>query len=111
MTPGEQTRDFIYINDVVNAFYIVLNSCFKLSSFQEFEIGSGKSYSIKEFANIIKTITKSKTDLKFGSLTYRKGEIMESQISNLDIRSLGWKPKYSLKKGLENYILSEKADV
>lgn len=111
MTPGEQTRDFIYINDVVNSFYIVLNSCFKLSSFQEFEIGSGKSYSIKEFANIIKTITKSKTDLKFGSLPYRKGEIMESQISNLDIHSLGWRPKYSLKKGLENYILKEKGNV
>ena len=111
MTPGEQTRDFIYINDVVNAFYIVLNSCFKLSSFQEFEIGSGKSYSIKQFANIIKTITKSKTDLKFGSLPYRKGEIMVSKISNMDIHNLGWKPKYSLKKGLENYILSKKNDV
>lgn len=108
MTQGEQIRDFIYINDVVDAYHIVLNSCLKLNSFQEFEIGTGKSYSIKEFSNIIRTITKSITDLKFGALNYRQGEIMETKITNFDIYNLGWKPKYSLKQGLENYILKEK---
>jgi nucleoside-diphosphate-sugar epimerase len=108
MTLGEQTRDFVYIHDVVDAFYIVLNSSSRLSAFQEFDIGLGKSYSIKEFVTTIKSITNSKTDLRFGSLPYRLGEIMESKASNRDILNLGWKPKYSLRKGLENYIFSEK---
>tara|TARA_B110000259_G_scaffold131916_1_gene148817 strand:+ start:4578 stop:5450 length:873 start_codon:yes stop_codon:yes gene_type:complete len=105
MTSGEQTRDFIYIKDVVSAYNSVLCSFKQLKKYQEFEIGSGQSYSIKNTTKLIKKITQSKTVLKFGELPYREGEIMVSMVSNFDLKKLGWKPNFSLKNGLKDYIL------
>jgi nucleoside-diphosphate-sugar epimerase len=105
MTPGEQTRDFIYVKDVVSAFDIVLNSVEKLKEYQEFEIGSGKSYTIKKLAELIKEITGSNTDLRFGALSYRDGEIMASQVNNFDLTNkYNWNPIYSLRKGFKTYL-------
>ena len=53
---GHQTRDFIYINDVVNAFYIVLNSCFKLlirAPTIEKLVKSDNKVRLKLFPNVI----------------------------------------------------------
>ena len=79
MTEGNQTRDFIYIKDVVSAYRKVLKSIDRLTNFQEFQVGTGNSVSVKELAKLIKEIVKSKTDLKFGAIPYREGEIMESK--------------------------------
>lgn len=48
LTEGLQTRDFVYVKDVVSAFKFILQIFDTLSSFQEFEIGSGTSHSIKK---------------------------------------------------------------
>jgi len=106
MTPGNQTRDFIYIEDVVDAFQHVINLLENLDQFQEFELGTGISYSIKEFALLVKDITNSKTNLNFGSIPYRKGEIMVSKIENFTLKNLGWKPSFTLREALTKYISS-----
>jgi nucleoside-diphosphate-sugar epimerase len=106
MTPGDQRRDFIYINDVVSAFEIVLKNELKLTNYQEFQIGSGKSFSIKHLAELIKKISNSKTELKFGAISYRQGEIMESVCKNIELIELGWVAKFSLKEGLSRIIKS-----
>ena len=66
LTPGNQTRDFIYVKDVVFAFEHVINFFIDLKGYQEFEIGTGKSYTIKDFVTAIKEVTNSKTVLNFG---------------------------------------------
>lgn len=106
MTPGDQTRDFIYIEDVVDAFEYVVNLLENLDQFQEFELGTGISYSIKEFAILAKEITNSKTNLNFGTIPYRKGEIMVSELESFSLKNLGWEPSYSLRDGLRKYISS-----
>ena len=104
LTPGEQTRDFIYVKDVVSAFQFVIENYNDLNSFQEFDIGTGKSHSIKEIVLLIKTITKSSTVLNFGSLQYREGEIMTSKVADLKLREMGWKARFKLRDGIENCI-------
>lgn len=104
LTQGEQTRDFIYVNDVVTAFEQVLKNFDILEHFQEFEVGTGKSNTIKELVTLIKEISGSTTELKFGALPYREGEIMESSVMNFKLHEIGWTPVYSLKKGIENCI-------
>lgn len=93
MTPGMQTRDFIYINDVVSAFEVVLNNEDRLTNYQEYEVGTGESFSIKHIAELIKKQTNSKTKLNFGSIPYREGEIMESVSNNNGLLKLGWSVK------------------
>ena len=104
LTPGNQTRDFIYVKDVVFAFEHVINFFIDLQWYQEFEIGTGKSYTIKDFANAVKEVTNSKTVLNFGGLPYREGEIMESEVESFKLKDIGWKPKFNLKESLRCYI-------
>lgn len=104
LTAGEQTRDFIYVKDVVSAFQFIIENYNTLGSFQEFDIGSGISHTIKEVVLLIKTISKSSTNLKFGSLEYRKGEIMDSRVTNLNLFEMGWKVRFNFRDGIRNCI-------
>ena len=104
MTPGMQTRDFIYVDDVVSAFETVLKNEIKLTNYQEYEVGSGKSFSIKYLAELTKKISNSKTELNFGAMTYREGEIMKSECNNEKLIELGWISKFSLSKALSKII-------
>jgi CDP-paratose synthetase len=105
MTSGIQTRDFVYIKDVVTAFDVVLKSWDNLLNYEDFEIGSGISHSVKYLAEIIKKITNSNSELNFGAIAQRKGEIMESHVEKFNLQKYGWMPKFSLEKGLKDYLL------
>ncbi|WP_339627066.1 NAD-dependent epimerase/dehydratase family protein [uncultured Winogradskyella sp.] len=104
LSPGTQTRDFIYIKDVVTSFECILNSFSVLKEYQEFEVGTGVSYTVKELALLIKEITNSKTQLNFGGIPFRKGEIMESESNIFSLKDLGWEPSFNLQSALKNCI-------
>lgn len=104
MTPGEQTRDFIYVKDVVSAYSCVLNSSNNLKNYQEFEVGTGISTSIRDLVLLIKEITNSKSNLNLGKVPYREGEIMESKSNISSLQNLGWSANYTLLSGLKNLI-------
>jgi len=108
LTPGKQKRDFIYVNDVVDAYKILLNECLDRSlGFSEYEVGSGKTISIQDFVQTVKMLTNSKTKPIFGARPYRKNEIMYSEADTRKLLNLGWKPKYTLKEGLTEMIEME----
>lgn len=108
LTKGEQTRDFVYYTDVVDAFLLIINSKDKFNqSYFNIEIASGERITIKKLVETIKKLTQSTTNLNFGALPYRENEFMESKANNLHLRSLGWIPKVSLVEGLKESILKE----
>lgn len=105
LTPGEQTRDFIYIDDVVNAYNIVLkNHNLIAEQFKEFQVGTNESTTIKELLIILKKLTKSKTELNFGAIQYRTDEILLSRANNSDLFSFGYRIQSSLNDGLKKII-------
>ncbi len=80
LTPGEQKKDFVYVADVAEAYRLILDKATELpAGYSEFEVGSGKAVSIRQFVEAIHRLTKSQAKLKFGALDYRDGEIMFSQ--------------------------------
>ena len=94
-------RDFIFISDVVDAFKILINN---LNGFNIYNIGSGKSYSISEVCKITeKLINKKIIILKDSTLT-REFDPKNIVSDNSKLKKLGWKPKISLKKGLEKTL-------
>ena len=102
LTFGEQKRDFIYIDDVVSAYLIILEKIKGFSNFfNEFDVGSGTTISIREFVEKIHQITDSKTHLAFGSIPYRTGEVMSSNANVEPLIELGWSCKTNLDKGLK----------
>ena len=110
LTEGRQKRNFIYIDDVVDAFIKVLRNLDNLNfGVYNYEIATDKSFEIRQVVELIKKISgDTVTRLNFGVIQYRKNEIMDSKADTKAIRSLGWQPKYSLVQGLTKTINIEK---
>lgn len=103
LTSGKQTRDFIYLDDASNAISkIVSNIELLKDDFFEIEIGSGIETSVEDFVKSAKNIIGSKSILKFGALPLRKNEIMRSKANVGILKSFGWRPSYSLEKGISS---------
>lgn len=106
LTEGLQKRDFIYIDDVVEAFMVLLRNMHALDkSFHHFEVGSNNPISIKEFVTLTKELCKNnQSKLNFGAIPYRKNEIMLSSADTSLLESLGWAPRVNLIEGLKKTI-------
>ena len=95
---GNQLRDFIYVNDVVDA--IIKSLVNKDAKGQIINIGSGKPQKIKSIIEQIKKITKGGYP-EYGKIKFRKDEILKLYPSiNKISRILGWKPKINFNQGL-----------
>ena len=105
MTPGEQMRDYIYIDDLIDAY--ILAAVVPLENKMEIiNIGSGKGIAMKDFALMIsKQIDVSNNLLQFGAVPYRLDEMMYL-VANIDKAKslLRWEPKVTIEKGLEHTI-------
>jgi nucleoside-diphosphate-sugar epimerase len=112
LTKGEQTRDFIYIDDVVSAYIALSENLGEVDDFFiEIELGSGKSVSIRQFVEMAHQISQSKTKLNFGAIPYREGEVMCSQANIAWLISMGWHCRYDLETGLNKMIGIERAKI
>ena len=112
LTRGEQLRDFIYIDDVVSAFNLVVCKSIFLPSYNNFDVGSGKLVSIYTMLNVFRETYRKfdnnlTTSLHFGSMSYNSNEMMSVICNNSKLIELGWKPKYSLEEGLKEVIRHE----
>lgn len=109
LTPGAQKRDFIYIDDVADAFVKVITCNSDSVGFYNYEVGSNINTSIRDFVEVARRLAgNNKTKLNFGGIPYRDNEVMESSVDTMAIRQLGWKPKIALEDGLRQTISFEK---
>jgi len=99
---GLQTRDFIFIDDVVCANEIVMRN----GDGEIFNVGSGESISINDLAEIIIEITNSNSKIIHDEP--RKGEVRHSCSDISKFRKIGFSPQFTLKKGLTKLISSFK---
>ena len=101
LTSGEQKRDFIYYEDIIDAFELLINKSEKITeSYKQFEVGTGKLHSIKEVLLKLKELSGSSSVLNFGAIPFRTNELMVSNTDVSELLKLGWKPKYNIDKGL-----------
>jgi nucleoside-diphosphate-sugar epimerase len=105
LTPGEQRKDFLHVQDFLAAVRILLAQAERLpDGFVSLDCGSGRAVSIREFAETVHRLTGSRAVLRFGALPYRENEIMFSQADPSALRALGWEPRVSLEKGILNIL-------
>lgn len=100
---GEQTRDFIYVGDVVTACCKALYMGYN----QTLNISTGRAVSINQLCQQLKNIS----DWSSPPFYYprREGDILHSVLDNSKARSqLLWYPRSSLTEGLKKTIYSEK---
>ena len=92
-------RDFLYVSDLVEALVrlIEIDGVFEI-----FNIGSGRSYSIRTIARKINTLMKMEVPISF-SMKTRPHEIQDTVYDIEKARKkLGWSPRISLDEGLKS---------
>ena len=94
---GEQTRDFVYVKDVVGANLYAMNKGQGV-----YNVALGQSISILELAERIIDLTNSRSSIEFRN--ERMGDIRYSRASMEKFQSLGFKTLYSLDEGLKDTI-------
>jgi len=101
---GNQFRDFINVNDVVN--FIIQSLTNKNARGQIFNIGSGKPRKIRDIIEYVKKISKGGRP-QFGKINLRKDEILKIYPSIRKAQKLiKWNPKISFEKGIKKTIKS-----
>ena len=103
MTAGEQLRDFLYIDDLIEALILTKDST--NSHGEIINIGLGKSIQLFKLASQIAHYNNKSELLRVGAIPYRDSEIMNYKVNIEKAKLLlNWSPKYTINKGLEETI-------
>lgn len=98
----EPKRDYVYISDVVSAIIAGLKA--DIGGYEIFNIGTGKSRSVKELAELVLKIVGR--DIPLVDLKQRRpNEVMDCIADISKARNLlGWVPKISMEEGLSKVL-------
>jgi nucleoside-diphosphate-sugar epimerase len=99
---GNEIRSFIYIEDFIDAFELILK---KGKHLNIYNIGTSEKIKIKELAFMLSGILKKKIILKKTSLARGGTKVRIPDINK--IKKLGFKSKFSLDKGLKKILLNQ----
>lgn len=100
---GKQSRDYLYIEDAVNAYESILDSKRPLK--EPINFGTGKDVAILSVANNIVRLFGKKGKIKPVHVAPRPGEVRRLVADNKKARKLlGWKPTYSFNEGLKKFV-------
>jgi len=96
---GSQTRSFQYVSDLVDGLHALMNSDYDLPV----NLGNPDEYSVKQFAEYIRDMTKSSSQINFlpavkDDPTQRRPDISTAK------EHIGWQPKIQVKDGLKETI-------
>ena len=95
---GEQTRDFVYVKDVVAANELAARS----SATGVYNIACGGRITINDLAKNIIAITGSSSKILYAP--ERAGDVKHSQADISRASAIGFRPQYSLERGLKPTI-------
>ena len=99
---GKESRDFVFLDDVVNATVLAiqdnnLKSC-------SLNVGSGVSTTVQTVADSLKKLYQSDVDIKVSG-NYRLGDIRHNKADISKIKKLlGFSPKVSIEDGLKQFV-------
>jgi dTDP-L-rhamnose 4-epimerase len=106
---GNESRDFVYIDDVVEATITGVEN--QSADCQIFNVGGGGPVSVKKIVSILKELYGSKSEVSITG-DFRLGDIRHNYADITKIKKiLRWEPKYSFPEGLRlftEWVIREK---
>lgn len=100
---GSQSRDFVYIDDVIQALLLVANKESALG--QQFNVGTGKATTLLTLIQTIDQILETELTLEYQP--ERSGDIHDSLADISKIQSIGYLPNYDVLSGMKSYLKTE----
>ncbi len=103
MTKGEQTRDFLYVDDVVQALLLTAKNT---NSYNEtMNVCSGKGTKLNELAAAVNKKMNAKAKIIVGAIPYRDNEVWEMIGDKSKIKQkLGFEPQVNLENGIQRVL-------
>jgi dTDP-L-rhamnose 4-epimerase len=98
---GHQSRDFVHVEDVVDANMLVLEK--DEANGQAFNVGSGRATSILEYAQQVLARIQNPAGFQLSG-EYRRGDNRHSVSSVAKLTRLGWQPKRGLDQILDDFL-------
>lgn len=103
LSAGEQERDFVYIDDVIDAFVAAAEH--RGSQPAAYNIGSGSPTKVRELARLLLDLLGAPELARFGAIPNRPDEIMHMAADiTAARRDLHWQPRVTLSDGLSRTI-------
>lgn len=96
---GEQTRSFQYVSDLVDGLHALMNGSYD----EPVNLGNPDEFTMKEFAEYVKKITKSESEIRFLEKTQDDPSKRKPDISTAKQR-LNWEPRVTVEEGLTQTI-------
>ena len=96
---GEQTRSFQYVNDLVDGLHALMNGNYDMPV----NIGNPDEYTVKSFAEYIKELTKSESEIMYLESSQDDPKQRKPAI-DLAKREINWEPKVTVRDGLEQSV-------
>jgi dTDP-glucose 4,6-dehydratase len=96
---GEQTRSLCYVDDLVEGFWRFINA----DHTGPMNLGNPEEVKVLELARLIAELCESKSEIVFEERPVDDPQVRCPNTS-LANQVLGWKPRYSLRQGLEKTI-------
>lgn len=103
LTSGKQKWDFVYVLDIVDAYFKLLSIPVFPKKHEIFNIGTGNAVSVREVVSRIKEIIGTRLKLEWGTISDRKNEVWFTCADINKVKTfLKWEPKVqALNEGLE----------
>jgi nucleoside-diphosphate-sugar epimerase len=102
-TEGKQTREFNYVDNIVDGF--IAAATIENVPESVVNLGSGEEIAIRDLVQMIHQKTESKSSLEIGALPNRPTEIWRmSSEAEIAKENFGWSPNIKFEEGLERTI-------
>jgi len=99
---GLESRDFVYIDDVVEATILGIEK--EQANGEVFNVGSGVATTVKEVAESLKKFYNSNINISISG-KYRLGDIRHNYADLNKVKTLlGFTPKYNFQKGISEFV-------
>lgn len=103
LTPGEQVRDFVHVDDVVDGVLTAATTPAAVG--QTINLGSGEGTTVRRAVEMALDVLGWPVPAHFGALEYRPGEVWDLRADPRRARELlGWQPRTGLADGLRQTV-------
>lgn len=100
---GDQTKDYLYVDDVVDATLLVATKG-KLSG-EAYNAGSGRGHSVREVVGILLGVLglSGKTKVTYTGSSW-KGDVQRTEADPSRLRKIGFMPKVGIEEGMRMFV-------
>lgn len=99
---GEQSRDFTYVDDIVQGIVLVAEDKKVLKNFQILNIGKGSPVSLMDFIHLLEN--ELGIEFEYDFMSPQKGDVVVTYSDTTEIEKLGYKATTTLEQGIPKFV-------